>query len=89
MIFDQYHTPQSRAFLDQFKHTEYFDYRYEAADYREIEELFLQGKAKVAVVMPASFARDLAAGRETPRPDPAWTGPTRTPPDRRWGTPPG
>ncbi|HEX9005869.1 MAG TPA: ABC transporter permease [Bacteroidota bacterium] len=64
-IFDQSRTPQSRDFLSQFKHTEYFDYRFEAADYREVEALFLQGKARIAVVLPASFARDLAAGRET------------------------
>jgi ABC-2 type transport system permease protein len=63
VIFDQSKTAESRAFLDKFKQTENFDYLFSAGTYREVEELFMQGEAKAAVVVPTSFARDLLAGR--------------------------
>ena len=64
VIYDQDKSPGSRAFLEKFKTTEYFDYRYEARGYSDIEELFLRGGAKIAVVLPASFAGKLAAGED-------------------------
>ncbi|HUI11643.1 MAG TPA: ABC transporter permease [Bacteroidota bacterium] len=64
VIFDQDGTPGSRAFLDKFRHTEYFDERYDARSYPEIEELFLRGRAKIAIVVPAEFASRLVAGEE-------------------------
>jgi len=64
VIFDQDRTPGSRAFLDKFRHTEYFDERYDARSYGEIEELFLRGRAKIAIVVPVAFASRLAAGEE-------------------------
>jgi ABC-2 type transport system permease protein len=51
VIYDQDRSPGSRAFLEKFKTTEYFDYRYEARGYSDIEELFLHGGAKIAVVL--------------------------------------
>ena len=63
-IYDQSNTPQSREYTEQFRHTEYFDNNYAVGSYREIEELFMHGKAKVALVVPAQFARDLLAGRD-------------------------
>jgi ABC-2 type transport system permease protein len=64
-IVDQSRTSQSREFLKTFRQTEYFDYKYDVAGYREIERLFDVGRAKVAVVIPTSFADDLLAGRNT------------------------
>ncbi len=64
-VFDQSRTPDSRAYLQQFAHTEYFDYRYNVRSYREIEDLFLSNEARVALVIPRTFASDLAAGRST------------------------
>jgi ABC-2 type transport system permease protein len=63
-IFDQSHTAQSRDFLRTFKQTEYFEHKYSVGSYEEIEELFLHGRAKVAIVIPAAFARNLLAGRD-------------------------
>ncbi len=63
VIFDQSKTAESRAFLDKFKQTESFDYKFNAESYKEVEELFMQGKAKAAVVTPTSLARELLAGR--------------------------
>ena len=64
VIFDQDRTPGSRAFLDKFRHTEYFDERTDARTYGDIEELFLRGRAKIAIVVPVAFASRLAAGEE-------------------------
>ncbi len=66
LIFDQSMTPESRLYLDQFRHTEYFDLVEDVHSYRRIEDLFLNGDAKAAVVVPTDFARDLLAGRNTP-----------------------
>jgi ABC-2 type transport system permease protein len=64
-LFDQNKTPHSREFLDRFLHTEYFDYKFTVQSYKEIAELFLNGKAKIALVVPTSFSEDLLAGRDT------------------------
>ncbi len=64
-VYDQSRSAQSRAYLQQFAHTEYFDYRYNVHSYREIEDLFLNNEARVALVIPRTFALDLAAGRTT------------------------
>jgi ABC-2 type transport system permease protein len=66
VILDYDRTPESRAYLERFKHTEYFDHRFDVASYAAIEHLFLDGKAKIAVVLPAGFGADLLAGRIVP-----------------------
>ncbi|MEW6511644.1 MAG: ABC transporter permease [Bacteroidota bacterium] len=64
MIFDQDRSVESRAFLRSFLHSEYFEYRREAFGYGDIEEDFLHGRVKIAIVVPPSFARSLNAGRD-------------------------
>jgi ABC-2 type transport system permease protein len=64
VVYDQDRSPGSRAFLEKFKHTEYFDYMFEAGSYGEIEDLFLNGRAKIALVLPASFAAGVASGED-------------------------
>jgi ABC-2 type transport system permease protein len=64
VIYDQDRSPGSRAFLEKFTTTEYFDYMEEARGYPEVEDLFLHGRAKIALVIPASFASRLAAGED-------------------------
>jgi drug efflux transport system permease protein len=61
-LFDQDKSVESRAFLEKFKHTEYFDALYEVSGYHEIEEHFLHGRAKIAVVVPVDFSKDLLGG---------------------------
>jgi ABC-2 type transport system permease protein len=65
VVFDQDMSVESRAFLENFKHSEYFDYAFEARSYAEIEDLFLNGHAKMALVIPSTLGRELLAGRET------------------------
>lgn len=64
-IFDQSKTSSSRAYLEKFKQTELFDYQFDVQSYQEIEEHFLHGRAKVAIVVPKTFAEDVLAGRDT------------------------
>ncbi|MEK9137071.1 MAG: ABC transporter permease, partial [Bacteroidota bacterium] len=64
-IFDQNKSPASRAYLEKLKHSEYFNYEFDVESYEEIDEHFLHGKAKVAVVVPKAFGEDLLAGRDT------------------------
>ena len=64
-IFDQSKSSVSRTYLEKFKHTELFDYRFDVQSYQEIEELFLRGRAKLAIVIPKVFAEDVLAGRDT------------------------
>ena len=65
VVFDQSKSAESREYLDNFKHSEYFEYAYEAWSYKDIERLFLRGDAKVALVIPPAFGQDLLAGHET------------------------
>jgi ABC-2 type transport system permease protein len=63
-IYDQDKSSGSRAYLEMFKHTEYFDDLYDVSGYPEIEEHFLHGRAKIAIVVPPRFSSDLLAGRD-------------------------
>jgi ABC-2 type transport system permease protein len=62
-IYDQNKTSQSRDFLNIFTHSEYFEHLFTVDSHGEIERLFDDGDAKLAVVVPVSFAEDLLAGR--------------------------
>ncbi len=65
VVFDQDRSVESRDYLENFKHSEYFDYAFEARGYDEIEDLFLNNHAKMALVIPPAFGRDILAARET------------------------
>lgn len=63
-IYDQDRTAESRAFLSKFTQSEYFDRIGDVSTYAEIEENFLHGRSKIAVVIPPSFAADLMGGND-------------------------
>ncbi len=65
VIWDRNQTPESREFARRFETTEYFTHLYNASSYGEIESHFLNGTAKIAVVIPATFGHDLIAGHNT------------------------
>ena len=65
LVMDQSKTPESRDYLALFQHSEHFTQVGSPSTYREIEEEFLNGRAKIALVIPPDFGRDLLAGRET------------------------
>jgi len=64
-VLDQEKSQRSRDFLDGFRHTEYFDVKYDLTDQKQIDDLMEKGKVQVAVVVPRDFSRSLIAGRET------------------------
>jgi ABC-2 type transport system permease protein len=65
LIMDNSKTPESRDYLAMYQHSEHFALTGTPSTYEEIEEAFLHGQAKIAIVLPTDFGRDLLAGRET------------------------
>jgi ABC-2 type transport system permease protein len=64
VVFDQDRSAESRDFLERFKHNENFTYMKDVGSYKDIEELFINGHAKIAIVLPYSFGRDILAKHE-------------------------
>ncbi len=60
VVCDLDRTPQSRALLDRFATSGYFDIRYSVSDDRQIKPLVDAGKARVGLVIPPRFAAGLA-----------------------------
>lgn len=64
LVYDQNRTAESRAFLEKFKNSEYFDYQGDVSTYGEIESSFLHSRTRIAVVIPPRFGQELLAGRD-------------------------
>ena len=60
VVCDLDRTPESRAFIDRFAATEYFDIRYRVNDERRIKDLMDAGRVRVGIVIPPRFAAKLA-----------------------------
>jgi ABC-2 type transport system permease protein len=61
-VFDQSLSAESRDLLESFTASGYFDLTYDAKGYSEITELIDSGKAKVGIILPADFERNLRRG---------------------------
>ncbi len=61
-VFDQSLSPESRDLLESFTASGYFDLTYAAKGYTEITELIDSGKAKVGIILPPDFDRNLRRG---------------------------
>jgi ABC-2 type transport system permease protein len=61
VIYDQDSTPQSRQLVERFRGSRYFSIVERQGDYREIVRRIDRGTALLAVVIPAGFARTVAA----------------------------
>lgn len=66
IVYDQDRTAASREFLARFEESGYFTVVAAARAYRDVERALDSGRARVAIVMPPSFARDLDLGRRVP-----------------------
>jgi ABC-2 type transport system permease protein len=79
-VCDLDRTPQSRAFIDRFATSGYFDIRHTVSDDRHIKPLLDAGQARVGLVIPPRFAARLA-DRRPRRFSSCWTArtPTRPP----------
>lgn len=62
-VLDQDSTRQSRTLLSSFEQSGYFDFVTRLNSYSELEKQLDYSKAKVVVVVPKGFARDLSHGK--------------------------
>jgi len=63
VIWDQSETPQSRELASGFTGSRYFALRGHVSSYPELERAIDSRQAMAALVIPADFARQIAAGR--------------------------
>lgn len=62
-IVDQDNTTASRAYVEAYRASDLFDVRGTARDLTEVNELFVQGRTQVAVIIAPGFERALASGQ--------------------------
>ena len=65
MVYDGDHSPQSRDLVRRLEATGFYDVVGLAAGYEDIGRGFRSGDARVAIVVPSGFARDLGRHRPT------------------------
>jgi len=63
VVYDQDRSAQSRDFAQRMQATGFYDLAGEVRSYEEISRAFRKGDARVALVVPPGYARDLAVGR--------------------------
>jgi len=63
-VLDGSNSERSRALVDAFESSGYFDIIERPARYDDADDLLQSGKVRVVLVIPPSFDRDLSAGRE-------------------------
>lgn len=62
VVFDQSLTGESRALLDAFSASGYFDIKYVADSYGDVNKMIDSGKAKVGIVFPPDFSASVNRG---------------------------
>jgi ABC-2 type transport system permease protein len=63
VIFDQDTTQSSRELLDAMRASGFFAYNYIAYSQEDVNDLISSGKAKVGIIIPSGYSKDLATGR--------------------------
>jgi ABC-2 type transport system permease protein len=63
-VFDQAMNSQSRAFLEKFWQTDFFELERTAHSQQEIQDLIDEGVVRVGIIIPPAFAGDLEAGKQ-------------------------
>jgi ABC-2 type transport system permease protein len=63
LLVDQDRTPASRALVDRFTGSGYFDLVGAVDTAGEVEPWLVDGRAQVALVIPGGYGKDVAAGR--------------------------
>jgi ABC-2 type transport system permease protein len=61
-VWDQSHSPESRALLDAFRAADYFTFAYDVHSEGEIRILVEQGDVRGALVIPPDYSRKLLEG---------------------------
>jgi len=62
-VYDQDRTAESRALVERFIRSGYFEYRYDLDSPRQIDRLLDHGDAQLVLVIPRGFTEDLANHR--------------------------
>ena len=62
IVFDQSLQEDSRSLLDSFTASEYFDIKYVAKSFQEVNEAIDAGRAKVGIIIPPDFSENLRHG---------------------------
>ncbi len=65
-VYDEEKSCESRAFTQEFLHSEYFDFKRVLQDKGEIEELLGREQCRIVVVIPYDFSRHLKEGTDAP-----------------------
>jgi len=63
-VYDQDQTPQSRALIDAFRSSRYFQIQRDVQDYKTIERGIDQNTILLSIVIPKDYAKHLLAGDE-------------------------
>jgi ABC-2 type transport system permease protein len=63
VVFDQSQSQESRSLIDQFINSRYFDVRFVAGNLQQIEDQIDHGSARVGLIIPPTYARDVQSGR--------------------------
>ena len=66
VVYDRDGTPAARELIRRFTSTDYFVVAAEAANLRELRHSIDTGQAKVGLLIPEDFSRNLGAGRPAP-----------------------
>jgi ABC-2 type transport system permease protein len=62
LVYDQDHSAEARDFVMRMSVTGFYDVIGHVHDYTEIEQALRQGRARVAIVIPTEFGKQLRAG---------------------------
>ena len=62
-VFDQDRSPASRALLDAYRAADYFRLEFDVDSEDAIRQLVNAGQARAGMIIPPTYAEDLAAGR--------------------------
>ena len=63
-VYDQDGTPESRALIDEFRGSRYFDVQQYVHGYPPIDREINRSRILMAIVVPKDYARDIHEGRE-------------------------
>ncbi len=65
LVYDADHSPESRALIEQFRGSRYFEMLGSVDQYRAIERDIDRDRILLGLVIPRDYARNLLAGKET------------------------
>ena len=65
-VYDEEKSSESRAFIEEFLHSEYFDFKYVLKDKDKIDGLLGKEQCRIVIVIPRDFSHHLKEGTIAP-----------------------